>query len=304
MANTVSDSISDGQRVERVHSADGAEADLLLTLPADARDGLLWIPALGVPARHYQIFADELAARGIALARHEWRGIGSSSLRASRGNDWCYRELLGDVEKSLAAAQAAAPHVRWLVGGHSLGSQFAAMAFALHRDAIAGLVVIAGGMPYWKNFPGINAFGIRALFALAPAIARWRGYFPGRRFGFGGNEARAVMRDWAVTGRSGSYSIPTLDGDIDSALAGRQGPVLGVWLDEDWFTPRASFDHLVAKLARADITVRQLTQTDFDGIAADHFGWIKQPKPVVDRIADWIESTAFESTKPAMKENP
>ncbi len=288
--------------MERVHCADGAEADLLLSLPADARVGLLWVPALGVPARHYQVFADALAARGIALARHEWRGLGSSTLRASRRSNWSYRELLGDVANSLVAAQVAAPGVRWLVGGHSLGSQFAAMTFALHRESIAGLVVIAGGMPYWKNFPGINGFGIRVLFAIAPLIARWRGYFPGRRFGFGGNEARGVMRDWALTGRSGSYSIATIDDDIDAALAGRDGPVLGVWLEDDWFTPRRSFDHLLAKLSRAEITTRQLTQANFDGIAADHFGWIKQPKPVVERIVEWIESTAFDSTKPTMAE--
>ena len=288
----------------RVRSADGAEADLLLSLPADACVGLLWIPALGVPARHYQGFADALAARGIAVARHEWRGIGSSSLRASRENDWSYRQLLGDVADSLATAQAAAADVRWLIGGHSLGSQFAAMAFALHRDAIAGLVVIAGGMPYWKNFPGVNGIGIRTLFFLAPVIARWRGYFPGRRFGFGGNEARGVMRDWALTGRSGSYSIATLDDDMDSAMTCREGPVLGVWLDEDWFTPRPSFDDLLAKLARADITTRNLTQADFDGIAADHFGWIKQPKSVVDRIVDWIKSTTLASPKPTITETP
>ncbi|MEO6075298.1 MAG: alpha/beta fold hydrolase, partial [Dokdonella sp.] len=259
----MSDSISDEQRAERVRSAGGAEADLLLSLPAGARVGLLWIPALGVPARHYQPFAEALASRGIAVARHEWRGIGSSSLRASRSNDWSYRELIGDVADSLEAARTAAPSVQWLVGGHSLGSQFAAMAFALHSQSIAGLVVIAGGMPYWKNFPGVNAIGIRALFALAPVIARWRGHFPGRRFGFAGNEARGVMRDWALTGRSGSYSIATPDGDIDTAMAGQSGPVLGIWLDEDWFTPRPSFDHLLEKLASADITMRQLTQADF-----------------------------------------
>ncbi len=290
--------------MDRVRSDDGAEADLLLSLPSDARVGLLWIPALGVPARHYQVFADALAARGVAVARHEWRGIGSSSLRAGRSNDWSYRELLDDVTDSLAAAQAAAPSVRWLVGGHSLGSQFAAMAFALHRDAIAGLVVIAGGMPYWKNFPGIHGVGIRALFALAPSIARWHGYFPGRRFGFGGNEARGVIGDWAQTGRSGSYSIAVLGEDIDAALAHREGPVLGVWLEDDWFTPRRSFDHLLAKLSRADITVKHMTQADFDGIAADHFGWIKQPKAVIERVVDWVDSTPFDSIKPNTTESP
>lgn len=279
-----------GHRAIAVRSGDGATSELLVTAAPAARIGLLWIPALGVPARHYEGFAEALSGQGIAVARHEWRGIGSSSQRASRDQDWGYRELLADVAESLAAAKAAEPVMRWLVGGHSLGSQFAAMAFALHRDSIDGLIVVAGGMPYWKNFPGARGIGIRALFAMAPAIARWRGYFPGRRFGFGGNEARGVMRGWAQTGRSGCYQVADMNDDIEAALATRHGPMLGIWLDDDWFTPRRSFDHLLEKLATADATRVALSRDDFNGRTADHFGWIKQPAAVVNTIDEWLAS--------------
>lgn len=273
-----------------LRAVDGATAELLLTVPVVPRVGLLWIPALGVPARHYERYAEALTRKGIAVARHEWRGIGSSSLRASRDNDWGYHELLTDIADSLDAAQAAAPGMRWLVGGHSLGSQFAAMLFTLRPDAIDGLVVVAGGMPYWKNFPGLRGIGIRALFALAPPIARWRGYFPGRRFRFAGNEARGVMRDWADSGRNGRYVITCVDEDIEAALARRHGSALGIWLDDDWFTPRPSFDHLLDKLSSADTTRVALSREDFDGNAANHFGWIKRPDCVVDAIDEWLAS--------------
>lgn len=264
-----------------------------------ARIGLLWIPALGVPARHYEGFAAALARKGITVARHEWRGIGSSSLRASRERDWGYRALLDDLANSHAAAVAAIPGLRWLVGGHSLGSQFAAMLFALHRDAFDGLVVVAGGTPYWKNFGGPRGIGLLAVFSVAPRIARWRGYFPGRRLRFGGNEAHGVMRDWAQTGRSGRYALSDVNLDIEAALARRLGPVLGVWMDEDWFTPRGSFDHLLDKLALATTTRVVLSRQDFNGNPADHFGWIKRSDPVVHAIVEWTASHSPRTTENA-----
>ena len=38
-----------------------------------------------------------LAAQGIAVFVHEWRGNGSSTQRAGRRQDWGYRELLGTI---------------------------------------------------------------------------------------------------------------------------------------------------------------------------------------------------------------
>jgi predicted alpha/beta hydrolase len=95
------------QRI-RVRAGDGAEADLSLTAVPGAHFGLLWLPALGVTARHYRGFAEALAAAGVSVAVHEWRGAGSSSLRASRQCDWGYRELLErDIPASLKYAQTA-----------------------------------------------------------------------------------------------------------------------------------------------------------------------------------------------------
>src|SRR5690606_21940923 len=77
-----------------VDAGDGHRWQLLARVPATPRRSLLWLPALGIAARHYASLADALAARGIATFVHEWRGNGSSSLRASRQQDWGYRELL------------------------------------------------------------------------------------------------------------------------------------------------------------------------------------------------------------------
>ena len=56
-------------------AADGHGWQLLHYAPAQPIASLLWLPALGVAARHYAPFAQALAERGIAVFVHEWRDI-------------------------------------------------------------------------------------------------------------------------------------------------------------------------------------------------------------------------------------
>ena len=92
----------------RVQATDGHQWTLLVRQPTEPpRMHLLWLPALGVAARHYLPFAEALAARGVAVYLHEWRGNGSSSLRPSHTQDWGYRELLElDLPASIATLPA------------------------------------------------------------------------------------------------------------------------------------------------------------------------------------------------------
>ncbi len=69
---------------------DDAIATVIACVPAPIAR-LLWLPALGVAARHYLPLAQALAAKGVAVYLHEWRGNGGSSLRPSRALDWGYR---------------------------------------------------------------------------------------------------------------------------------------------------------------------------------------------------------------------
>ena len=99
-----------------VKAADGHRFRLLLRTPQMPRASLLWLPALGVAARHYLPFAEALSARGVAVFVHEWRGHGSSTQRAGRHCDWGYRELLDiDAEShefSLKIARSRSAYTR------------------------------------------------------------------------------------------------------------------------------------------------------------------------------------------------
>lgn len=183
---------------------DGHTFRLLLRAPAAPVATLLWLPALGVAARHYLPFAEALAADGIAVFVHEWRGHGSSAQRAGRDSDWGYRTLLQtDLPASVDAIQTRFPGLPAIVGGHSLGAQLAACLLALRPETAQRLWIVASGAPYWRTFPGPRAWLLPLAYRFLTWAADMRGALPGRTLGFGGNEARGVMRDWARTGLSG-----------------------------------------------------------------------------------------------------
>jgi predicted alpha/beta hydrolase len=265
---------------------DGASADLVLYRPTGKETAaLLWVPALGVAARHYEPFALALAAHGIAVAVHEWRGIGSSDRRASRRSNWGYRELLGDdLPASLRALREAVPSVPLYVGGHSLGGQLATVLASITTLPLAGLALVGSGSPYWRNFkPWVGL----ALVA-APLLANLLGRLPGRRIGFGGNEARGVIGDWSRSGRSGRYAGRGIDVDLEAALRTQRAPVLALRLRDDWFGPEASLAFLLGKIPDAPRHIEVIGPDDLAGAPADHFAWMKVPNDIARRLAEWI----------------
>lgn len=195
-----------------IEAGDGHRWQLLATVPATPGSTLLWLPAMGVAAKHYQPFADALAARGVATFVHEWRGNGSSNLRASREQDWGYNELLSrDLPASENAIAARFPDTERILGGHSLGGQLACCRLALTaQDPPAPptrrLWLVASGSPYWRAFPAPVRFGLPLAYRFLPWLADRHGVLPGRRLGFAGQEARGVIRDWARSAISGRYA--------------------------------------------------------------------------------------------------
>jgi predicted alpha/beta hydrolase len=269
-----------------VVAADGARAELLLVEPSvPAREAMLWLPALGVAARNYLPFARAMASHGVAVALHEWRGAGSSSIRAGRTADWGYRALLlADIPASLAAVRERHATARLRIGGHSLGGQLAALTLALAPTGVAGLVLVASGSPYWRCFR--HAWLIRAFYAAVPAIAATRGYFPGRSLGFGGREARGVMADWSRSGRTGRYAAAGIGADLEECLARITSPVIALRFADDWLGPAASLEWLLRKLPAAPRETILLGRSDLGGVAADHFSWLNSPRRVAQAIIE------------------
>ncbi|ALN80189.1 alpha/beta hydrolase family protein [Lysobacter antibioticus] len=272
-----------------LRAGDGHRWNLYARVPTEPTASLLWLPALGVAARHYLPFADALAARGIAVYVHEWRGNGSSSVRASRDSDWGYRELLlDDLPVSDAAVAAALPQLPRIIGGHSLGGQLACMRLGLaslrNEPALpSSLWLVASGAPYWRTFPMPQRIAMPPIYRFLPWLARVNGTLPGRRIGFGGNEARSLIRDWGRTALSGRYAAAGIDADVEAGMAQIAVDARAVSMDGDWLVPPGSVRYLLSKLPRAQ-SESLLLGTRALGTRADHFSWMKQPEAVVEAL--------------------
>jgi len=273
------------QPVIPVTSGDGHRFELIHVAAARRRQTMLFLPGMGLSARLFIRFARSLAERGIDVFIHEWRGNGSSNRRASRQSNWGYRELLEDIEASRRAVteRAAEGH---LLAGHSLGSQFACLSAALDPDNCLGLVIVAGGSPYWKSFPlPMKTVMLTTMFAF-PALGSAIGYYPGKRLGFAGNEARGVMADWARSARSGRYEPAGIERDLEARLRELRLPVLAIDMVDDWFVPTGSLEWLTGKLAGCEVKTRVIEAAG-DDRKADHYAWMKHPGPTAEAIEEW-----------------
>jgi predicted alpha/beta hydrolase len=287
----------------RIRAGTRHEFDLAILRPASARVGVLWLPALGVPAAKYAGFAAALAADGVAIALHEMRGNASSNLRAGNDCDWGYAELLEDIVASREGLAETEPDIQWTIGGHSIGAQLAALGMAQSPERYAGLAIVGSGQPWWRTFSlPHRPFMLAALLGFRVA-ARVFGYFPGDRLGFAGREARGVMREWSRSGLRGRYQVERLAPDFESLLQRITAPVFAVGFTEDRYVPAQSLTHLLRKMPRAPLTRAAVSASEFARGRAGHFDWMRDPLPVVRRLAEWagaISTSQFSRTADAL----
>jgi predicted alpha/beta hydrolase len=120
-----------------------------------------------------------------------------------------------------------------------------------------------------------------------PLLTRLFGYFPGHRLGFAGREAGRLMREWATTGLRGDYGMPGWGDAINAALGAYDGKVLALRLACDRFAPPGSSLHLQTLSSQADWRIEDLAATEFHRRRPDHFGWLREPGPVVQAFLRW-----------------
>jgi predicted alpha/beta hydrolase len=246
---------------------------------ADAPLVLVW-PAMGVPARFYRPFATALREAGLAVVVADLRGTGASTPRPSRSSRYGYAELVDDVGAVLADLKPRQDGRRVVLVGHSLGGQACLLHLARSGDSdVDGLALVAVGLPYWRIYPGRRRLAVLAMTQSIHAATALLRVWPG--WGFGGRQARGVIRDWAYTARTGRF--PALaGGDVQAAVAAVRTPVLAVSLERDQYTPAPTLDHLVGKLAAEPV------QREHYDSEADHFQWARSAGPVADRVASFV----------------
>lgn len=125
-------------------------------------------------------------------------------------------------------------------------------------------------------------------------LSRLLGYFPGRVIGFGGREARTVMKDWTHNLKTGSYKLTNSIFDYDSALKESTPNILCISFENDkLIAPKQAVSNLLNKFSDAAIKEHLHFTADQIGIPGlNHFNWAKQPMPLVRIINEWIKNNS------------
>ncbi|TQV88774.1 alpha/beta hydrolase family protein [Aliikangiella coralliicola] len=277
----------------QLSSADGVHFDLSLTKkPAEPRQPIvLCLPAMGVPARKYSLLAESLNNQGITSAIFEWRGIDTSSVRASRKVNFGYREILSlDLPVAIDFIRQHYPQNPIYLLGHSLGGQLGLLYMSLKPEEISGLIGIASGLPFYKAWEFPTNWGLWFVSKAMRAVALSVGYFPGRKLGFAGREARQLISDWEKSVATGRYYVEGCSHDFES-LSGRLNKnAMMITIDDDILAPPASAKNLGKKLTNGQVTYHHLEAKDFEKNSLGHFNWMKEPEPIINRVIEWLSS--------------
>jgi len=286
------------------------------TLPVSVKDGaqsvvtvysgrtnesspvVLFVPALGVAAEFYEPFAVAATAHGWISATADLRGNGHSSIRPSRKTDFGYHEIVScDLPAYVATVKQEFPENPLFILGHSLGGQLSALYLSTNPGGVTGLILLASCSVSFRgwDFPQ----NIRVLFGtqLIRLLAELLGYFPGRKIGFAGIEARQMMRDWAHEALTGRYRIANSGHDFETLLGHITLPVLAINFENDFLAPKKAADNLCRKLASAKLTRWYFAENDLGPDRMDHFQWVKNPEPLAARIDRWMRDVSLSAER-------
>ncbi len=268
---------------------DGAKSEARFFKAEAEGPGLLVLPAMGVNARAYDRLGEELAAAGITTLIVELRGGGTSSLRAKRGVDFGYAELIDDMVQHLELLRS---RVKGPVSvlGHSLGGHLATAGLAKWLKPGAKMIVIASGTVHHQAWTGPQKIGVLIGTQLAQVIARGLGFYPGHRLGFGGLQGRSLIIDWSNSSRTGVFTSQR-DGALEHGLEVLELEVLALHVQGDTFAPRSTTEGLLRKLKKAKVKWANVMPPKEPRKMNPHFRWLKDPSLAVAEIVPFLSSS-------------
>ena len=233
---------------------------------------------MGTPASFYQPFAEELARRGFSVLSPELPGTGASRPRPSWKVDYGYKDLIGSYLPGIVnTAKKKGQGDPVVLIGHSLGAHAAALATMSGRIEIDALVTIAGGNTYYRNWEGAGAGKVLFAAVLFSSLTWLFGQLPGQYLGFGGPQARTLIREWSKIIRTGRFShIADISDPPDVP------PTLALGIEGDTYAPEKSVN-MLAGLLGGEMEILPKTWK-----GNPHSSWARNPVVVVNRIAEWL----------------
>ncbi len=250
---------------------------------------LICLPAMGVRASYYELFAATLCRQGFNVIIADWRGQGKSSVRASRAIDFGYEEIIRDIKELIEYAEAWFPGTKKIIVGHSLGGQIGSLFASRYSKVVSGLILITSCSVYYKGWNKWNRIKLRLAGNIFYPLSKIIGHFPGDKIGFGGREARAVIKDWCHNALYGEYKLSNSKHDYETSLKKLNTHVLSISIESDPLASKQAVENLYKKFsAGSAISHLHLTSDETKISPLDHFSWTKDPDYFVGLVKNWI----------------
>ena len=250
---------------------------------------IIIFPAMGVRGSYYGMLGKQISEAGFEVIITDLRGIGNSSVRPNKKVDFGYHEMLElDYKSILGKVKYLFPNKKIYALGHSLGGQLASLFSAKNSNSFDGLILIACCSVYFKGW-GSKQLPTLFMTQFFYFVSVLLGYFPGKKIGFGGTEAKTVINDWSNQSRTGKYILKNDDFNYEAGLEKITIPILAISFQEDTFAPPKAVEHLIGKFGNN--TKKEyiyLKNDDPRNENFNHFNWVKKPKKIVNVLEKWI----------------
>ncbi len=271
-------------------SEDGIASKITLFKgPKQKTPTIICMPAMGVCASFYEPLAQELVNAGFNAVTGDLRGLGHSVVKPSKSVDFGYHEMVSfDWPAIVNKTKSLFPENPVFLLGHSMGGQINALYAGASGNKVDGMILVASGSVYYKNWPFPKNIVVLAGTRIAKLLANRLGYFPGHRVGFGGKGAKTVISDWADSALTGRYEIAGSPHDFEALLEKVSIPILAVSIKGDDFAPPKSTHHLCRKMKQASTTYRQIQKNRDASHQLDHVNWVKHSQPIAIMIKKWV----------------
>lgn len=243
---------------------------------------LLILPALGVKASYYDSFAQYLSENGYHVVSMDWRGLGHSSVRASRKINFGYKDFIQDIDEVITFIKKELPDAPSItLVGHSLGGQLGCLYNLKFPNITRGMIAIAACSIHHTGWSGRDKLPIFMAGMLFNPIAAIVGHLPGKQLGFGGREFRGVINDWTLTLRTGKYIPKGDEFDYEAAMSSATFPILAISVENDFMAPHAAVENLLAKFP---LSQKKHLVIPNSNKKLNHFRWTKIPETVFEII--------------------
>jgi len=254
-----------------------------------AETTLICLPAMGVRASYYEAFATNLCGHGFNVVTADWRGQGKSSVRASKKINFGYEEIIEDLRKLIENTNTWFPSGKKVIIGHSLGGQIGSLFASRYPNSIDGLILIASCSVFYKGWDKVDRVKLYIAGNSFYLLSKIIGHFPGSVMGFGGREARTVMKDWCYNAVYGEYKLANSNHDYELSLRQMNIPVLSFSIENDHLASKTAIENLHKKFDRNSKILQLHLTSDLTNISPlNHFSWTKDSNYLGQQIKNWL----------------